>query len=541
MRWWDDLWLNESFATFMSQMALVRATRFTGAWTSFCHNWKTWAYRQDQLPSTHPVTADIRDIESVKVNFDGITYAKGASVLRQMLAWVGEEAFLEGVAEYFRRHQFANTTLQDFLAPLERRSGRDLRAWSKEWLETAGVNTLRPRFSTQRSGGEEVFRSFVLTQEAPPGRPALRSHRVAVGLYDAGDGELVRRRRVEVDLVGDATEVPELAGEIVPELLLVNDDDLTYAKLRLDERSLATAHARLHTLSDPLARALVWSAAWDMVRDAEMAASAYLRLVLAHAHREADVDALQTLLGQAAAAVHFFCDPAGSGDALLRLAGESLRRLNEAAPGGDLQLAWARGFISSARSAEHLGAAQDLLDGAWRPSGLEVGTDLRWLIVNSLAAAGEAGEELVAAEERHDPTDAGARQAAAARSARPAPEAKEEAWRAVTEDSSQPLATMKAIMGGFQQPGQAELLEPYAERFFASLEPLWTSRNVEVALAFAEAMYPRLVIDEGVIRLTEAYLGSESPAVPIRRLLLEGKDEMARALRARAKDAEAGT
>src|SRR5205807_7136543 len=257
MHWWDDLWLNESFATYMSLVALVRATRFTSAFTTFSADWKTWAYRQDQLPSTHPIVADMPDIESVKVNFDGITYAKGASVLRQLVAWVGEEAFTTGIRNYLRRHAFGNTTLDDFLEALAESSGRDLQAWSKEWLETAGVNTLRP--SAAHVGAR--FGSVTILQEAPPDNPTLRSHRLAVGLYDDDAGKLVRRRRVELDVVGRETEVLGLAGEAVPALTLLNDDDLTYAKIRLDDPSCANPARRLNDPPDSLPRPPAWAPA----------------------------------------------------------------------------------------------------------------------------------------------------------------------------------------------------------------------------------------------------------------------------------------
>nr|MDP9498006.1 aminopeptidase N [Actinomycetota bacterium] len=278
MRWWDDLWLNESFATYMAVFAQASATRWTGAWTTFANVEKTWAYRQDQLPSTHPIAADIRDMEDVRVNFDGITYAKGASVLKQLVAWVGQDAFLAAMRAYFRRHEYGNTVLADLLGELEAASGRDLSSWSAEWLETAGVNTLRPVFET---GPDGTFTSFAIVQEAPEQHPALRSHRVAVGCYDLVDGALVRTAREELDVVGARTEVPALVGRPRPDLVLVNDDDLAYAKIRLDEGSLATLLRHVGDVRESLPRALCWSAAWDMTRDAEMAARDYIELVVA--------------------------------------------------------------------------------------------------------------------------------------------------------------------------------------------------------------------------------------------------------------------
>ncbi len=274
MRWWNDLWLNESFATYMSVLCLAEATQWTGAWTTFANLFKAWAYRQDQLPSTHPISADIPDIRAVEVNFDGITYAKGASVLKQLVAYVGMDNFLEGVRRYFQRHAWDNTVLSDLLDALEETSGRDLTAWSKEWLETAGVNTLRPSYELDADG---TFTRFAVLQEAPAGHPTLRSHRVAVGLYERTGEGLERRHRVELDVVGARTEVPDLIGKPRPDLVLVNDDDLTYSKIRLDEHSMATLVTDIGTFADSLPRALCWAAAWDMCRDAEVPTRAYSR------------------------------------------------------------------------------------------------------------------------------------------------------------------------------------------------------------------------------------------------------------------------
>jgi aminopeptidase N len=531
MRWWDDLWLNESFATYMSLVALVRATRFANAFTTFSTGWKTWAYRQDQLPSTHPIVANMPDIDSVKVNFDGITYAKGASVLRQLVAWVGEEAFTAGIRNYFRRHAFGNTTLDDFLEALAESSGRDLQAWSKEWLETAGVNTLRPVATID--GGR--LSSFRILQEAPPEYPTLRSHRLAVGLFADDAGKLVRHRRVELDVVGRETEVPDLAGEAVPELMLLNDDDLTYAKIRLDDASFATMGRRLKDLTDALPRALSWAASWDMVRDAELPTRDYVLLVLGNVEGETQVAVVETLLGQAGSAVHFYGDPANHEAALGALATGAWQHLNDAPPASDHQLAWARAFAGFARGPEHLATARRLLDGTVTFEGLAVDTELRWTIVRYLAAAGAAGEELIDGERHRDPTDAGARHAAAAHTAMPTAEAKAAAWRRIL-DPSVTFAMMRALMGGFQQPDQDDLLEPYANKYFEQIGPMFETRSMEVAIGFTNGMYPRMLVREDIVAMTDDYIATFNPPAPVHRLLLEGKDAIERSLRARACD-----
>src|SRR5689334_3687896 len=216
MRWWNDLWLNESFAEYMSHLAAVEATSFTSAWTTFASVEKSWAYRQDQLPTTHPIFAEIKDLQDVEVNFDGITYAKGASVLRQLVAWVGPEQFMAGVREYFAKHSWHNTELQDLLVELEKASGRDLDQWGRLWLETAGVNSLKPELSVDADG---TITSFAILQSAVAEQPTIRPHRLAVGFYDlTGDGTLERVHREELDVDGERTEVPELAGLKRPDL-----------------------------------------------------------------------------------------------------------------------------------------------------------------------------------------------------------------------------------------------------------------------------------------------------------------------------------
>ena len=329
MRWWDDLWLNESFATWAGTLAQAEATRWTSAWTTFAQLYKSWAYRQDQLPSTHPIAADIPDIQAVEVNFDGITYAKGASVLKQLVAYVGRENFLDGVRKYFGAHAWGNATLADLLAALEQTSGRDLASWSREWLQTAGVNTLRPSYAVD---SEDRFTEFAVEQEAAATHPLLRSHRIAIGLYDRTEAGLSRRLQVETDVAGPRTVIPELVGQRRPDLVLVNDDDLTYAKIRLDEHSLRTlVDSSIGLFTESLPAALCWAAAWDMCRDGEMAARDYVRLVLSGISSVADISVVQTLLRQAGQAARRFADPGWRETGLALMAGV-LRDLLRAAP-----------------------------------------------------------------------------------------------------------------------------------------------------------------------------------------------------------------
>jgi aminopeptidase N len=539
MRWWDDLWLNESFASYASVLCQAEATRWVNAWTTFANLEKTWAYRQDQLPSTHPIAADIVDIEAVKVNFDGITYAKGASVLKQLVAWVGREEFIAGMRTYFRRHEWGNTTLQDLLDALEESSGRELSAWSKQWLETAGVNTLRPAFEVD---GDGRFTSFDVMQEAPSEWPTLRSHRIAIGLYDLQGDELVRRGRAELDVIGERTEVTAFVGEQQPDLVLVNDDDLTYAKIRLDPRSLATLTDHINAFPDSLPRALCWAAAWDMTRDAEMAARDFVRLVIAGIGKDREVGVVQSLLRQLQGAIVFYLDRAYVSTARRQVAEAAKRALHEAAPGSDLQLAWTRACASHARSDEHLAFVRGLLDGTCVIEGLAIDTDLRWHLLNQLVITGKAGDDEIAAELALDNTATGERNAAAARAARPTAAAKAEAWRAVVESEELPNAMQAAVIGGFQQPEHVDLLRPYVDRYFDVVVDVWRTRTHEMAQGIVEGLYPVFVVEQETIDRTDAFLRRTDLDVPaaLRRLLLEGRDGVARALRARQLDAASG-
>ncbi|HEX6446883.1 MAG TPA: aminopeptidase N [Streptosporangiales bacterium] len=537
MRWWDDLWLNESFATYASVHAQSEATRWKTAWTTFAGTEKTWAYRQDQMPTTHPISADAPDLVTVMTNFDGITYAKGASVLKQLVAYVGQDEFFEGVRRYFRRHEYGNTSLGDLLEALEETSGRDLVAWSKEWLETAGINTLRPSFDVDDAGD---FTSFAVLQEAPSEYPTLRSHRLAIGLYDrvAGEG-FVRRRRVELDVVGGRTEVPELVGERRPDLVLVNDDDLAYAKIRFDERSLESLTAHADELTESLPRALVWAAAWDMCRDAELPARRYARLVLNNVGGVGDIGVVEHLLATASSAINVYADPSWRAEGRGWAAGVLRDLLDRAEPGSDHQLAFARAFAAFATTPEQLDAVAAMLSGDAVPEGLSVDTELRWNLLEKLVAAGRAGDDAIAAELERDSTAAGERYAARCRAARPTAEAKAEAWGSVVERDELPNLTQRSVMQGFVQPMQDEVLAPYVGRYFDAVAGIWQSRSGQMAQQITEMLYPTFAASQETVDATTRYLESANPNPGLARCLIEGRDGVERALRGRAADAAA--
>ncbi|GGY75798.1 aminopeptidase [Streptomyces geysiriensis] len=539
MEWWDDLWLKESFADFMGAFANVGATRFKDAWITFANRRKAWAYRADQLPSTHPITADIRDLQDAKLNFDGITYAKGASVLKQLVAYVGQDAFLEGSRRYFKRHAYGNTRLGDLLSVLEETSGRDMASWARSWLQTAGVNSLTPQVLLSASGTVD---ELAVVQEAAESHPELRPHRVAVGLYRrTAEGALERYARAEVDVDGPRTVVAELAGAEAPELVLVNDDDLTYCKTRFDATSLATLREHLGALTDPLARALCWSALWNMTRDALLPARDFIALVLRFAGRESDIGVLQMLHAWAGSALVHYVAPARR-EAAGRLLGEgALRELREAEPGGEQQLAWARFFASVASGEGELRLLRGLLEGTEKIDGLEVDQELRWAFLEPLAAHGEADEGVLAAELARDDTASGKRHQVRCLAARPSAAVKAQAWAQVVESDALSNALVEATIAGFAQPSQRELVAPYAEKYFAVIERVWEERSIQIGMDVVRGLFPSLRDSRETLEATDAWLSAHEDAAPaLRRLVLEARDDLARALRGQACDEAAG-
>ena len=534
MRWWDDLWLNESFATFCAVLSQVEATRFTNGWTTFADAEKAWARYQDQLPTTHPIAADLVDVEAVHQNFDGITYAKGASVLRQLVAYVGQDAFLAGCRAYFEAHQYGNAELADFLAVLEDASGRDLSRWSERWLTTSGINTLA---AEQEIDADGRFTHVAITQQAPDQFPTLRPHRVAVGVYDWRDDALVRTHRVELDVDGSRTDVPALVGVEAGALVLVNDDDLTFTKVRLDRRSMDTISTSLSALEEPLPRALAWSAAWEMVRDAELPASGFVDMVVANVASETGVGVVQRLTRRALGAAERYAAPAHRDVLRSRLAGVALEQVQAAEPGSDHQVAWARHLASAAHTDAELDRVAALLDGSWQVEGLAVDTELRWHLVTVLAREGRVGEDRLRDEERRDPTDMGQRHRLTAQAARPSAEAKAAAWERLLGDTELTHTRSRALWSGFQQLTQPELLAPYLEPYLSALDQVWASRSMDWAIEFATAMYPHAAASDELRKRTELVLERDDLPGPLRRVLLEEHDVLCRTLAARDADA----
>ncbi|GAA3626512.1 aminopeptidase N [Microbacterium awajiense] len=536
MKWWNDLWLNESFAEWASTIATAEATEWTEAWTTFNAMEKTWAYRQDQLPSTHPVVAQINDLEDVQVNFDGITYAKGGSVLKQLAAWVGVEAFFAGVSAYFAKHEWGNTELVDLLTELETTSGRELATWSKKWLETAGVNTLSPDIRTDDDG---VITRFAIVQTAPADYPTIRPHRLGVGFYRLEGDALVRVHHVELDVDGDLTEVPQLKGRARPDLVLLNDNDLAYAKIRLDDRSLQTAIEHLAKISDPLARSLVWGAAWDQTRDAEASASDYVDLVLGNIGSETESTTVRTTLAQLQLAANSYVAPERREQTRVKVADALWALAQSAAAGSDSQLQFTTAFATAAATAQHWETVRGLRDGEVTLEGLEIDTDLSWQLLVSLAAGGVVSAADIDAALAADNTAKGGEFAAQAKAALPTAEAKRAAWDSLVSKADLPNTIVRTTSLGFVHPAGVELLGEFVGPYFDMLLPVWESRTYKIAEYLVLGLYPAPLASTDLRDATRRWLADHADAAPaLRRMVAENLAGVERALAVQERDAQ---
>ena len=533
MKWWNDLWLNESFAEFMSTLAAAENTRYAKeAWATFSASEKTWAYRQDQLSSTHPIVAEIRDLADVQVNFDGITYAKGASVLRQMVAWVGQENFMAALKVYFDKHSWGNTVLDDLLVELERTSGRDVRAWSAKWLETAGVNTLAVEVENDEAGN---ISSLGIRQSYAEGFETLRPHRAVIGFYNLVDGKLTRTDRIELDIDGELTVVEEALGKKRPDLLLLNDEDLAYAKIRLDERSIETAIKHLGDIDSSVARGVVWGSLWDTVRDAQMPARKYVDLVLNNIGKETNSTALRTQINNLSATLHSFVAPEAREETRHRAADRLWELANAAEPDSDAQLQLLQAFINQTRTEEQYDNVQRLFEGELTLEGLDIDADLRWNLVCRLATGGRFSAEQIAAELENDNTANGQQYAAQAYASIPTAEAKAEYWNKIMVTGELSNMIQRYAISGFKS-GKPELIAQYNEPYFEQIEGIWRSRSHEISMQIIGGMYPSEPTAE-LLERTEAYLASlPKDAAALYRQIAEARDGVARALKVQAAD-----
>jgi aminopeptidase N len=548
MRWWDDLWLNESFAEYMGSRVTAEATRFRNAWTTFAIKRKGWGYAADQRPSTHPVAPDrLDDSAQALLNFDGISYAKGASVLRQLVAWVGDEAFLDGLRAYFAAHRFGNATLADLLGRLSEASGRDLTGWAEVWLRRSQVNTLHAEVAV---GADGRYTGVAVRQTAPADHPTLRPHRIGVGLYDRVSAGAQLRQRIELDIdpaVQDGlSPLPALAGAAAPELLLLNDGDLTYAKVRFDPASAAAVPDILPLLDDPLARAVVWAAVLDAVRDAQWPVADLVGLVAAALPAETEVVVVEDVLLLTRGLVDRYLEPADREAALARLAAVSAALVEASPAGGSLQLAAARSLIDAtddqALLRSWLDGGASTGDGApgpgargssGVPAGLTVDPDLRWRILYRLAVLGGANEPEIAAELATDRTAMGEQRAAQCRAALPDDAAKARAWQALVEETGLSNRLLEATARGFWQPEQAALTDPYVPRYFAEMPAAAQRRGGWLGERLAAASFPAYAVADTTRQAAAELLAGTGVTPGMRRAVTDADDELGRALAAR--------
>ncbi|MYW66373.1 aminopeptidase N [Streptomyces sp. SID8379] len=527
LKWWDDIWLNESFAEYMGYQTLTEATAYKDTWVDFGVARKAWGYDADQRPSTHPVAPEaVEDTASALLNFDGISYAKGASALRQLVTWLGEKDFLAGINTHFQRHKFGNATLADFIDSLSSGASgtdRDVHAWADTWLRTTGVDTL--------TGRVETGDGWTLTVDQQGSRP----HRVAVGLYDRDpvDGRaFVLRERLDVDVPGG----PLTFHGPRPALIVPNDQDLTYAKVRLDATSEEAALRGLSGVPDPLTRALLWNTLRDMVRDGQLAPSDYLTTVEAHLCAETDLALVQGVLAFAHTQVaDRYTTPADRPAALTlitRLCEDLIRRTEDGSHPG-LRLTAVRHLVDAAQYADVI---RDWYDSGAVPGGPELDPELRWRILGRLSVLGAVDDAVIEAELAHDPSAVGQEGAARCHAALPDPQAKAAAWDAMfTPDTGGELSNylFTATAQGFWQPEQADLLRSYVPRYFTDAPTLAERRGPAIAAAAGRYAFPEYAIDTDTLRLGEQCLTEGAPTPSLSRKLADQLDDLSRALKVR--------
>ena len=536
MKWWNDLWLNESFAEYASTLATAEATEWKTVWATFCAQGKAWAYRQDQLPSTHPIVAPINDLLDVQINFDGITYAKGGSALKQLVAFVGQETFMKGVGQYFRKHAFGNAELSDLLTELEAVSGRDLRSWSEAWLETAGVNSLTPALTTDESG---KILGFAITQGAAQDYPTIRPHVLRIGFFNLEGDTVVRTHQVEVEISQAATQVPELVGLQRPDLILLNDDDLTYAKVRLDRRSHAFALENLSKVADPLARAQIWLSVWNSARDGEVAPSEFINLVLRHIATEDQSMLVSSVLGYLVGFGYTYTAPENREATLTHIADSLWQLANQAEAGSDMQLQLVQFFSRFARTDQQVANLRAVLEGKHVLKDLDLGSDLRWELLTGLSAAGNSSIEEIDAALAADNTANGLAASAAAKAAMADARTKDQIWRTLVHSNEYSNAQAAAASMAFGRAVRPQFLEGYVERYFADAKTIWENKTFKIAEYLLERLYPVNLASPELATITRRYL-ERNPKLDraMRRMIIENLATVERAVAAQAKDSK---
>ena len=520
MKWWNDLWLNESFAEFTSTLATAEATEWHDAWATFCSGEKSWALRQDQLPTTHPIVAPINDLNDTYVNFDGITYAKGASVLKQLVFYVGRDRFFQGIHNYLTAHSYGNATLADLLDELEQTSGRDLKAWSRQWLESAGINTIDTELETAADG---TITRLALRQSAPADHNVLRVHRLAVGFYDVDEnGAVTRTKRFELDVDGELTEVADAAGLKRPAFILVNDDDLTYTKLRLDSASLDFALKNLHRFSDALTRAVVWLSLWDMTRDGELPAEDFIAVSLKALASETESTTFRYAIAQISTTAHHYVASARR-TAVLEDVSRNLWTLTlDAKAGSDNQFQLLKAYLGYGHDSEFEAHVRGLLDGTFTLPGLDIDNNLRWSLIHALADQGLIDVAGIDAELARRDTTENREFAVGAKAAINTAEAKRWAWDQALHNDELTNSQMESVAYAFSGTDSRELADPYVDEYFTVIDWVWKNKTYHMAETLLNGLYPSYADPAALVSAGDAWLADHEDADrALRRLVLE--------------------
>ena len=533
MRWWDDLWLNEAFATWASFWCMAEATEMPEPWARFALDAKNVAIEADQLSSTHPVCADIPNVEATETNFDAITYRKGASVLKQLAAYVGVDLFAAALRSYFAERAWGNATFDDLLDALVAVSGKPVREFAADWLNTAHVNTLRPLLQLDEQGR---YAEVAIAQERPTQSASLHTHRVAVGLYDLDGDALVRRERVELDVSGERTVVSALTGRPAADVLLVNDDDLTYAKVRLDERSLSTVLNHIPGFSSAVTRAICWLSAIDMVSDAEMRARDLVALAVNGLPGERAEELVTIVLAAVDRALNVYAAPSWAPEGWAAVSAMCRTEAYRAAPGSTLQLAWARTFATAARTPDDVALLAAWYAGRDRPDGLILDADLRWQLLLGLVRTGAADLGQIEDEAGRDRTVNGARYQMVARALIPMPEGRRAAWEMIIGNTDSPLESRMHALFFYGSPELAPVTPTHVADYLSTVDTMWRDQGREVGRYFARMGFPRGQISEATLAAIEAWQAAGDHPPTLERHVAEGRDQIARALRARARD-----
>ena len=513
MKWWNDLWLNESFAEFTSTLATAEATDWKDAWATFCSGEKSWALAQDQLSTTHPIVAPINDLNDTYVNFDGITYAKGASVLKQLVAYVGRERFFEGISHYLNRHAYSNATLNDLLDELEATSGRDLKTWSAKWLEQAGINTISTAVQADADG---KITSLTLTQAAPTEFPVLRPHRLAVGFYDEDPqtGKIVRTDRIELDVDGEHTTVAQAAGKAKPSLLLANDDDLTYTKLRFDDDSLAFAMANLYRFDDALARAVIWLSLWDMTRDGELAATDFIDTTLKMLGTETESTTFRYALAMLSTTVWHYTDAKQRNRIAKHVASELFALAKQAKAGSDEQFQLVSAYLTYGveGDSEFADTVRGLLSGSLVFEGLELDNNFRWSIMHALASINAIKQADIDAELKRRDTTENREFAVGTRASLHSKESKDWAFDQALHNDELTNSQLGEVARGFSGTHDADLADGYVDAYFEAIDWIWKNKTFHMSEVLIGDLYPAYADPAKLVEAGDRWLAAHQDA-----------------------------